>query len=154
MIPHIEREKKLEEATKIQQDIIERLKADLKMATNAFRPAPQGPSSQRVRFQEQNSDLDLSLIQQLGDRLDTLVIGQQAQINRNMGTQIKLPNQLVPTFSGDTKQYPDWWARFSRLVHTNSSINHDTIKFTYLKEALKRQCSSNAMGNTMWRRVL
>jgi hypothetical protein len=58
MIPHLEREKKLEEATKIQQDIFERLKADLKMATNTFRPAPQGPSSQRVRFQEQNSDLD------------------------------------------------------------------------------------------------
>jgi hypothetical protein len=90
--------------------------------------------------------LDRSLIQQLGDRLDTLVIGQQAQISRNMDTQIKLPNQLVPTFSGDTKQYPDWWARFSALVHTNPSITHDTIKFTYLKEALKGDAAQMLWG--------
>jgi hypothetical protein len=146
--PHLEREKQLEETTKTQEATIAQLKHDLTMATSTFRTTrgAAGRSPQRVHFPDQTSVLDRSIVQQLGTTLDNLVIGQQAQMNRTMSSQIKLPHQQVPTFEGDIKQYPDWWARFSALVHTNPSITNDTIRFSYLKDALKGEAATLLWG--------
>jgi hypothetical protein len=67
-------------------------------------------------------------------------------MNRTMSSQIKLPHQQVPTFKGDIKQYPDWWAQFSALVHTNPSITNDTIRFSYLKDVLKGEAATLLCG--------
>ena len=58
---------------------------------------------------------------------------------------VNLPTLLVPKFSGDSTDWPNFWSFFDNLVHSNPHLS-TVVKFTHLRESLTDQAAESIRG--------